>query len=69
MRVFRSIGMIVLSAFALINVTSSIAGDAGTPTQILINNVHVWDGISDGDTKKISILVVIKDGKIFKNTL
>jgi hypothetical protein len=69
MRIFRLVGMIVLSVLALSNVTSSIAGDSDTPTQILINNVHVWDGISDGDTKKISILVVIKDGKIFKNTL
>lgn len=63
MRIFLRIRVILLSALALVNVTSSIAGDANTQTQILINNVHVWDGTSDGVTKKISVLV---EGSLIK---
>ena len=77
MRIFLRTRVILLSILALINATSSIAGDSDTPTQILINNVHVWDGISDGLTKSISVFagfdknirVMIKDGNIFKNTI
>ena len=35
-----------------VNATESMA-----PTQILIKNVHVWDGSSDGVTKEIGVLV------------
>ena len=42
---------------------SGFAADSMAPNQILINNVHVWDGTSDGVTKKISVLV---EGKLIK---
>ena len=39
-------------------ITPSVnATDSMAPTQILIKNVHVWDGSSDGITKKISVLI------------
>ena len=37
--------------------TSFIAAESMAPTQILIKNVHVWDGTSDGVTKKVSVLI------------
>jgi len=37
--------------------TNSYAADAPLPPQTLFKNVHVWDGTSDGITKKISVLV------------
>jgi len=63
MRVFLQVRVILLSALALINVTSSIAGDVNNPAQILIKDVHVWDGTSDGVTKKINVLV---EGNLIK---
>jgi len=48
----------------IVGFTISIyAADSMAPNQILIKNVHVWDGISDGVTKKISVLV---EGKLIK---
>ena len=44
---------ILIAAFT----TSVNAADRMTPIQILIKNVHVWDGTSDSVTKKASVLV------------
>ena len=52
-----------VSILIAILATSANATGSNTPAQILINNVHVWDGISDGVTKKISVLV---EGKLIK---
>ncbi|GEA59336.1 metal-dependent hydrolase family protein [Vibrio comitans] len=51
-KILVSMGLSVLSvgAFAELDKTE-------LPTQTLIVNVHVWDGTSDGVTKKINVLV------------
>ena len=87
MNIFQWLKLVVLSI--LLASTSAYAGESKMPTQILIKNVQVWDGASDGVTKKIDVLVegnplndvsimadweknlkvILKDGKIFKNTL
>jgi len=42
---------------------SVIAAETTVPNQILIKNVHVWDGTSDGVTKKIGVLI---EGNLIK---
>ena len=49
---------------AILFITGLVAGWAypvlaseGKPAQVLITNVHVWDGTSDGVTKRINVLV------------
>jgi imidazolonepropionase-like amidohydrolase len=63
MKFFQLPGMTVLSILVAATTGSvSTAGDMPL-NQILIKNVHVWDGTSDGVTKKISVLV---EGKLIK---
>ena len=81
--------LVIVSILIAAFTTSVNAAESEAPTQILINNVHVWDGTSDGVARQTSVLiegnplndvaelvdynsnikVVIKDGKIFKNSL
>ena len=51
----------LLSILIAAGASPANAAESKAPTQILINNVHVWDGSSDGVTKKISVLV---EGKL-----
>ena len=60
---FQLLKLTALSILIAANVTPVYAEDSKAPTQILINNVHVWDGTSDDVTKKISVLV---EGKLIK---
>ena len=55
MRKFRLLTTIsiLIAAFT----ASVIAAETTVPNQILVKNVHVWDGTSDGVTKKISVLI------------
>jgi len=57
MQTYIRIGLIAISALALSNSTLGIADDSNSEKQILIKNVHVWDGTSDGVTKQINVLV------------
>ncbi len=57
MQTYIRIGLIAISVLALSNSTLGIAGDSNSAKQILIKNVHVWDGSSAGVTKRINVLV------------
>ena len=52
----------ILFLIALV-ITSVSAAERMAPTQFLIKNVHVWDGTSNGVTKKISVLI---EGNLIK---
>jgi len=56
----QSFGNIVLSVFltlVVFNSTPGIAADTIPAVQLLIKNVPVWDGTSNGVTKRINVLV------------
>jgi len=46
----------LLLIFATVSGLVSAADDE-LPAQVLIKDVHVWDGLSDGVTKKINVLI------------
>jgi imidazolonepropionase-like amidohydrolase len=57
MKFFSKLRWYSFISLAILTCSPGIAADTNPPTQILINDVHVWDGSSDGVTKKISVLV------------
>ena len=54
----------LLSILIATGASPANAAASNTPTQILIKNVHVWDGTSDGVTKQINVLV---ENNLIKN--
>jgi len=53
----KSLSLFIPSLVSMCLTLNSYAADATLPPQTLFKNVHVWDGTSDGITKKISVLV------------
>ena len=65
MRIIKKLLTPVLALFCSVAVFSPavFAAEEMALPQTLIKNVHVWDGISDGITKKISVLI---EGNLIK---
>jgi len=65
MRVTKKLlaSVLAMFAFAVIPGPVVFAAEQETLPQTLIKNVHVWDGTSDGITRKISVLV---EGNLIK---
>jgi len=65
MRVTKKLLASVLAMFAFAAIPGPVvfAAEQETLPQTLIKNVHVWDGTSDGITRKISVLV---EGNLIK---
>jgi len=59
MRTFKRLITALLVAFVSATILSPtvFAAEQEVPAQVLIKNVHVWDGTSDGVTKQINVLV------------
>jgi len=57
MKKFQWLKITSISILIATGASPVYAAESKAPTQILINNVHVWDGTSDVVTKKISVLI------------
>jgi imidazolonepropionase-like amidohydrolase len=65
MNIKQTLMMLVMALVCTATIFSqvTIAAEQEAPPQVLIKNVHVWDGTSDGVTKQINVLV---EGKLIK---